>query len=125
MKRREVSKELQISMDTLRNWEMNGLITVKRKENGYRIYNSDDIKRLKIIRSLRCANYSLEAILRMLHALTFDPNVNIKKVLNTPGESEDIITVCDKLIISLSEAENNGYAMIEQLHDIKSKYYKN
>lgn len=63
-KRREVSQALDISMDALRNWEMNGLLTVKRKENGYRIYTEEDILRLKIIRSLRCANYSLEAILR-------------------------------------------------------------
>lgn len=35
LKRKEVSKALDISMDTLRNWEMNGLLTVKRKENGY------------------------------------------------------------------------------------------
>ena len=123
MKRNEVSKELNISMDTLRNWEMNGLITVKRKENGYRIYTSEDIKRLKVIRSLRCANYSLEAILRMLHALNLNPNVNIKEILNTPRESEDIITVCDKLIISLVEAENNGYAMIEQLNEMKGNYF--
>ena len=38
MKRKEVSEYLGISMDTLRNWEMNGLLTVKRKENGYRVY---------------------------------------------------------------------------------------
>ena len=35
MKRKEVSDYLNISMDTLRNWEMNGLIQIKRKENGY------------------------------------------------------------------------------------------
>lgn len=37
LKRSEVSKLPDISMDTLRNWEMNGLLTVKRKENGYRV----------------------------------------------------------------------------------------
>ncbi|OZI12578.1 MerR family transcriptional regulator [Bacillaceae bacterium SAS-127] len=61
MKRKEVSEYLNISMDTLRNWEMNGLLSVKRKENGYRIYRDEDIRQLKVIRSLRCANYSLES----------------------------------------------------------------
>ena len=56
-KRKEVSELLDISMDTLRNWEMNGLLTVRRKDNGYRIYTDKDIQRLKIIRTLRCANY--------------------------------------------------------------------
>ena len=31
LKRKDVSELLDISMDTLRNWEMNGLLTVKRK----------------------------------------------------------------------------------------------
>ena len=34
LKRKDVSELLAISMDTLRNWEMNGLLTVKRKDNG-------------------------------------------------------------------------------------------
>lgn len=43
MKRKEVSEYLKISMDTLRNWEMNGLLTVRRKRNGYRVYTDEDI----------------------------------------------------------------------------------
>ena len=35
MKRKEVSEYLGITMDALRNWETNGLLTVKRKQNGY------------------------------------------------------------------------------------------
>ena len=34
LKRKDVSELLTISMDTLRNWEMNGLLTVKRKDTG-------------------------------------------------------------------------------------------
>lgn len=75
-KRKEVSEYLNISMDTLRNWEMNGLFSVKRKQNGYRVYTDEDIQRLKIIRSLRCANYSLDAILRMLCQLSNNPKVD-------------------------------------------------
>lgn len=69
MKRKEVSSALGINMDTLRNWEMNGLLCVKRKENGYRVYSNEDMQKLKIIRSLRCANYSLSSILRMMNDL--------------------------------------------------------
>lgn len=122
MKRKDVSEYLQVSMDTLRNWELNGLVKIKRKENGYRIYTDEDIQRLKIIRSLRCANYSLEAILRMLNALSFNPNINIKKVLDTPKDNEDIISVCDKLISSLRAAENNAKIMIFHLENMKTKF---
>ena len=122
LKRREVSNYLDISMDTLRNWEMNGLLSVKRKQNGYRIYTDEDIKRLKIIRSLRCANYSLEAILRMIQQLSQNPNVDIRKALNTPKADAEIITVCDKLIVSLSDAEVNAIKMIDSLENMKSKF---
>ena len=120
LKRKDVSNLLDISMDTLRNWELNGLMRIKRKQNGYRYYTDEDIKRLKIIRSLRCANYSLEAILRMLHALSDDPHTNIKRVLNTPKDDTDIISVCDRLIISLQKAAENAKKMIGILNDMKS-----
>lgn len=119
LKRKDVSNLLDISMDTLRNWEMNGLLTVKRKNNGYRVYTDEDIQRLKIIRSLRCANYSLEAIRRLLQQLSKNPNTDIRVALNTPTQTEDIISVCDRLIISLSEAETNAKSLLEMLQEMK------
>lgn len=122
LKRKEVSDYLDISMDTLRNWEMNGLLAVKRKQNGYRVYTDEDIKWLKIIRSLRCAGYSLEAILRMLQQLSKNPSMDIRKALNTPKTDAEIITVCDKLIVSLQNAEKNAENMIEMLEDMKIRF---
>jgi len=109
--RKETADYLQITMDTLRNWELNGLVTVKRKRNGYRVYTDEDIKRLKIIRSLRCANYSLSAILRMLNELSRDPLADIEEAIDTPKETDDIISVCDKLLTSLRRAEENAEDM--------------
>ena len=119
-KRAQAAKELGLTIDTIRNWEMNGLLTVKRKQNGYRVYNSNDINRLKIIRSLRCANYSLSAILRMLknHDNGMDKN-DILNILNTPENDEDIVSACDKLIVSLENAINNAYEVISMLQEIK------
>lgn len=122
LKRKEVSDYLNISMDTLRNWERNGLLQVKRKQNGYRVYTGDDIERLKMIRVLRLANYSLEAILRMLNALEQNPLVNIKQVLNTPQNDSDIVSVCDRLIVSLQDAEKNAGKMIDIISGMKDKF---
>ena len=122
LKRKNVSELLDISMDTLRNWEMNGLLTVKRKDNGYRVYTDEDIQRLNIIRALRCANYSLEAILRLLQQLSKNPDIDIRTALNTPKQTEDIISVCDKLIVSLSAAEKNAVAILDMLHDMKVQF---
>lgn len=122
LKRKDVSELLAISMDTLRNWEMNGLLTVKRKDNGYRVYTDEDIQRLKIIRSLRCANYSLEAILRLLQQLSKNPDTDIRAALNTPKENDDIISVCDRLIVSLSAAEDNAIALLDTLQKMKKRF---
>lgn len=122
LKRKEVSDKLGITMDTLRNWEMNGLLKVKRKENGYRVYTDEDIQKLKIIRSLKCANYSLSAILRMMNELSKNKNANIHQILNSPDENEDVISVCDKLIASLNSAKENAEIMECMLFDMKNKY---
>lgn len=121
-RRKEVSEYLGISMDALRNWEMNGLLTVKRKQNGYRVYTDADIQRLIMIRSLRCANYSLEAILRMLRQLSENPDTDIAVILNTPKQDSEIISVCDRLIVSLSVAEDNAYKIVSMLQDMKVRF---
>ena len=108
--RKEAAGILGVTIDTLRNWELNGLFSVRRMANGYRVYTEEDMQRLTIIRSLRCANYSLSSILRMLNALSRNPSADIRKIIDTPGEDDDIITACDKLLTSLAEAkENAGY----------------
>lgn len=122
LSRKEAAYHLHVSMDVLRNWEMNGLLTVKRKQNGYRIYTDEDIRLLKIIRSLRCANYSLAAILRMLCALSSNPQVNIREVIDTPKENDDIISVCDKLLTSLRFAEINAQNMLAHLKKMKKQF---
>lgn len=121
-RRKEVSEYLDITMDCLRNWEMNGLLTVKRKQNGYRVYTDEDIQRLVVIRSLRCANYSLESILQMLRQLSENPDTDIAVILNNPKPDADIISVCDRLIVSLSAAEENAYKILSMLQDMKIKY---
>lgn len=120
--RKEAAGILQVTIDTLRNWELNGLFTAKRRENGYRIYTEEDMQRLKIIRSLRCANYSLSAILRMLHGLSADPEADIRQVIDTPGEDDDIITACDKLLTSLGEARRNACYVAAQIEKMKSTF---
>lgn len=122
LKRKEVSNILGITMDTLRNWEMNGLLKIKRKENGYRVYDYEDINKLKIIRSLRCANYSLSAILRMMNAIFQNESADAKQVLNTPDKNEDIVSACDRLIISLYTAKENAVQIVDMLCEMKNKY---
>ena len=120
--RREIAARLGVSLDTLRNWERNGLLRPGRMQNGLRVYDGGDLDRLMMIRALRCASYSLEAILRMLTALERDPKADMAQALNVPGEGAEIISVCDRLITSLRAAERNAAIMTGMLADMQRKY---
>ena len=74
---------------------------------------------MKIIRSLRCANYSLAAILRMLRAVGDYPSANIRTVIDTPNEDVDIIKACDKLLTSLVEARKNAVYVAGQIEKMQ------
>lgn len=123
--RKEAADYLHVTIDTLRNWELNGLLTIKRKQNGYRVYSDNDIRRLTIIKSLRCANYSLSAILRMLHVLSSNPKANIRDAIDTSQSGDDIITACDNLLTSLSHAEKNAKEIYILLIKMKNANYSN
>ena len=122
LKRREAAQRLHVTIDTLRNWEMNGLIAVRRRENGYRVYDAADLERLNMIRTLRCANYSLSAILRLIHHLENHEAVAVEKVLNTPPEEDDIVSVCDRLLLSLENARNDAAQMRGLLCAMRMKF---
>ena len=58
----------------------------------------------------------------MLNALEHNPQIDMKQVLNTPQEDADIISVCDRLIVSLNDAEENAEKMITILLEMKKKF---
>lgn len=118
--RKEVADRLDTTIDALRNWEMNGLLNVKRKRNGYRVYGSDDIRRLAVIRAFRLANYSIASILRLLNALEHNPAADIRETLDTPDPDEDILSVCDSLVSSLDAAEQNAREMGKKIVELSA-----
>lgn len=80
---------------------------------------------LKIIRALRCANYSLMSILRLIDNLKQSKAIDFEKILNTPGNSEMVetnINVCDRLLHSLDLAEKYAHTMMSMLINMKEKY---
>jgi DNA-binding transcriptional MerR regulator len=117
-RRQETADKLNITIDTLRNWELNGLIKVKRKANGYRIYNEKDFNLLLIIRELRVSNYSLSSILRLIKAFENSENVDIEATLNTPDSGEYIISACDKLLISLNKLSKDAKKIEERIKSL-------
>ena len=120
----EVSKLLGVSLDIIRNSERNGLITVPRNaDNHYRLFRKMDIERLRIIRMLSHAGYSHMAILRMFLELDTGRTRDLKAVLDTPREDEDIFSAADRWLTTLHEQEKcalNVIALIRQIIDANS-----
>jgi DNA-binding transcriptional MerR regulator len=112
--RLKVAEILGITIDVLRDWERNGLIAVPRGSKGYREYGLKEMNRLKIIRTLRNAHYSMMSILRMLNRLD-QGDKNIRNVIDTPGEEEDIVCAADRYVTALSLAEEDAQEMLEIL----------
>ena len=117
--RREAAAQIGVSMDVLRDWERNGLLSVPRKGNR-RLYGSGEINRMMIISVLRNAGYSQMAIRRMLVRVT-QGETDLLATLNTPEETEDIISVADRYITSLSDALQDTGRMLRILEIMKQK----
>lgn len=114
--RKEVALLLDITPEAVRNWERNGLITVPRLYNGRRVYGEKELEQLRVIRSLRSAHYSINAILRLLRQVQ-QPNMDIFAILNTPTDEEDIVSVTDQLGESLLDAIADAKDTLALLHE--------
>lgn len=111
----EAAQLLDVSRDMLRNWENNGLIRVPRAGNGYRKYGPVEIGRLRVIRMLVRAGYSMMAILRMLRHLDTGHTGDVRQVLDTPAEDEQVLTAADRWLSNLEIQEGKCHLMISRL----------
>jgi DNA-binding transcriptional MerR regulator len=112
----DAATRLGVTVDMLRNWERDGLIDVPRDpENNYRLYGAAEFGRLRVIRMLRQAGYSLMAILRMLLQFDAGRRENLRQALDTPREDEDIQMAADRWLSTLSEQEERAQAVIRQV----------
>ncbi len=58
----EISKLINITAHTLRYYEKEGLISIKRKENGLREFSENDIEILRVIQCLKETSMSIADI---------------------------------------------------------------
>lgn len=115
----EVVKLLGVSQDILRNWERNGLLDVPRQEsNTYRLYGSQEISRLRVIRMLANAGYSQMAILRMLLQLDQGDTRNLRHALDTPHPDEDVYMASDRWLSTLDLEEKRAHRIIDYIESI-------
>ncbi|MEA1063180.1 Zn(2+)-responsive transcriptional regulator [Erwinia sp. HR93] len=69
----ELAKQAGVTADTVRYYEKQGLMSHDiRTEGGFRLYNDDDLKRLRFIRYAKKLGFTLDAIKELL-SIRIDP----------------------------------------------------
>ena len=108
---------LNVTVDMLRNWERNGLIEVPRDPTSkYRLYGTAEFGRLRVIRTLVQAGYSLMAVLQMLRQFDSGNRHNLGAALDLPtSEDEPVWVIADRWHASLVALEERAQAIIRQI----------
>ena len=118
----QAARLLGVSIDILRNWDRNGLIAVPRNpSNGYRQYGSQELSRLRVIRMLSRAGYSLSAILRMLIQLDRGNKDDLRRALDTPRPDEDVYQASDRWLSTLTYQEQSAHSIISIIEEMIQK----
>ena len=118
----QVAHVLGVSIDILRNWDRNGLIEIPRDpSNGYRRYGAQEISRLRVIRMLSRAGFSISAILRMLLQLDSGEKSDLRHALDTPRPDEDAYLASDRWISTLTAQEQRAHTIIALVDEIIQK----
>lgn len=112
----EAAAELDLTRDTLRSWERDGLIDLPRNpKNGYRQYGPREIGRLRVIRVLVNGGYSHMAILRLMLRLDRGEVVDPRETLDSPSANEEIFHITDQWLTALAREVERYEKIVEQL----------
>jgi DNA-binding transcriptional MerR regulator len=118
----QAARLLGVSIDILRSWDRNGLIDIPRDpSNGYRRYGAQELSRLRVIRMLSRAGYSIGAILRMLIQLDRGETTDLRRALDTPRPDEDVYLASDRWLSTLSEHEDRARQIIALIEEMIHK----
>jgi DNA-binding transcriptional MerR regulator len=122
---REAADAVSASPDQIRNWERNRLVNTPRDpDTGRRAYGPEELGRIRVIRSLLLAGYSVSAILRMVTELDRGRTTELRDVLDNPRPDEDALTAFDRWLHSLDEQRTRARALIDALEEMKLRAEK-
>lgn len=106
MKIKDFAKETNFSIRMLRYLEDMGLVVPAREDNGYRIYNQDQIQTTKLIKKFQDLGFQLKEIKELISAEKKSLSI-VKKVLQREQEiaevKSDTIPVLKSIVQSLED----------------------
>ncbi|MFA6504764.1 MAG: MerR family transcriptional regulator [Treponemataceae bacterium] len=110
---RDAAAAVDATEGQVRNWERNHLINTPRdKRTGQRMYGFIEIGRLRVIRTLLLAGYSVMAVLRMTTELDKGRRSDLRDVLDTLADGEEAFTAFDCWLTSLDAQEKRAAEII-------------
>ncbi|WP_339215925.1 MerR family transcriptional regulator [Solibacillus sp. FSL W8-0372] len=116
-----VANHLQLTEETIRNWERNGLFKVNRDTQNRRQYTEEDVQKLLIIRTLRSAHFSLTSILHLFQEIeALEHGADIHTLLNTPKFKNEFYHVTDELELNLKQAMKDVCSIIHILDQLQT-----
>lgn len=122
----QAARHLELTVETLRNWERNGLIDVPRRpSNQYRSFGAAELARLRVIRQLVQAGFSLMAISHTLQQVDSGTTTNLQAALTLPPHAranEAIDVMGDHWLPSLLEMTRRAEAIMHQLNQLRLRH---
>ncbi len=111
--RKELSAKLNIGIETLRYYENAGIIPKPaRSSSGYRIYNEDDLLRLKFIIRAKDMGFRLKEIETIFQPVSGDISINSQliqeQITLKIDELGEKITALNELKDALENLKQNG-----------------
>ena len=77
---KEAAEKTGILADTLRYYDREGIVSPSRHENGYRLYDDNDIANLKTLIVMKYAHFSLAEIKSMEELFGREPSANCNEI---------------------------------------------
>jgi MerR family copper efflux transcriptional regulator len=101
----------------LRYYEQQGLVTARRTASGHRVYDTEDVRRLRAVRELRDAGLTVGDVREFAHLLRAMPPTGVPDLISTGLESgpcSAVETVARRRLADLD-------ARIEQLSRLRAR----
>lgn len=119
VKRKEAAKEIGVSIDVLRNWERNGLLSIEKDEYGCNIYTEKSLMILRAVKLLRSVDFSIMSIINMRENYKGGDEKKLGDILDSTVTEEGVYYT-DHLISLLESVKQMIPDMIRQFQKIKS-----
>lgn len=128
---KEIENLLNISRANIRFYEKQGLLNPERKDNEYRNYSEEDIKRLKQIIIFRKCNISIEDIKKIfnkeksLEQVSNEQLTEIEKNINELDNAKKICKMISKEKNNISNFDEEKYLQIISDEERKGNMFNN